>query len=194
MTKYQEEGDSAPDDSVRRLVLAFAVTACLLCVVLALSVYRRREPSKQDGDDAPQPAVATDPKVAERAARRRRKFEILSRRAAKQELANPSRDEWIYVDAQGRPMAYLTSTQTVTVTYNGTSKITVTNTTTTVTTSNDAYATSTRRRSGQAAAPPEQSQQQRHAVALGSTGRDGVLLRDDSEPQKDRKAKTAARR
>ncbi|XP_054932293.1 uncharacterized protein [Dermacentor andersoni] len=202
MTKYQEEDDSAPDDSLRRLVLAFAVTACLLCVVLALSVYRRREPSKQDGDEpasapsssGPQPTGVTDPKAAERAARRRRKFEILRRRSVKQELANPSRDEWIYVDAQGRPVAYLTSTQTVTVTYNGTSKITVTNTTTTVTTSNDAYATSARHRSSQAAAPPEQSQQQRHTMALGSTGGDGVLLRNDSEPQKDRKAKTTTRR
>ncbi|KAL1485144.1 hypothetical protein MTO96_048495 [Rhipicephalus appendiculatus] len=116
-------------------------------------------------------------------ARRRRKLEILRRRAAKQELANPSRNEWIYVDAQGRPLAYLTSKLTVTVTYNGTSRTTVTNTTTTVTTSNDAYATSSRRRGSQTAAAASSQPHHPHGVALGSSGRDGVLVSGDNEPE-----------
>ncbi|KAL1468769.1 hypothetical protein MTO96_041266 [Rhipicephalus appendiculatus] len=127
-------------------------------------------------------------------ARRRRKLEILRRRAAKQELANPSKDEWIYVDAQGRPMAYLTSKQTVTVTYNGTTRTTVTNTTTTVTTSNDAYATSSRRRGSQTAAAAHSQPHQHQGVALGSSGRDGVLVSDDNYPETSSRANKNSRR
>ncbi|KAL3210669.1 hypothetical protein MRX96_008619 [Rhipicephalus microplus] len=132
---------------------------------------------------ASQTTVAPDPKEVEARARRRRKFEILRRRAAKQELTNPSREEWIYVDAQGRPVAYLTSKQTVTVTYNGTTKTTVTNTTTTVTTSNDAYATRSRRRGSQATAAASSRPHKHNGVALGSSGRDGVLVSDGNDPK-----------
>ncbi|KAL1486443.1 hypothetical protein MTO96_031386 [Rhipicephalus appendiculatus] len=126
-------------------------------------------------------------------AHRRRKLVILRRRAVKQELANPSRDEWNSVDAQGRPMAYLTSRQTVTVKYNGTSRTTVTNTTTTVTTSNDAYATSSRRRGSQTAAAVRSQPHQHRGVELGSSGRDGVLVSDDNEPQISSRAKKTSR-
>lgn len=177
-------------------MFAFAVTACLLSVVLILSLSRHREPPKQDDADSPgvsRPKVVPDPKVAEAIARRKRKLAILRRRAAKEELANPARDEWIYVDPQGRPVAYLTSKQTVTITYNGTTKITVTNTTTTVTTSNDAYKTSPRKRGSQAAATREHSPQRRRGLALGSSGSDGILLNDDGEAEMAPRSKATSR-
>ncbi|KAL3207894.1 hypothetical protein MRX96_039435 [Rhipicephalus microplus] len=195
--KLQEDDDGVSDESLQRLVLVFAVTACLLGVVLTLSLTRRRETPVQDDDDsarASQTTVAPDPKEVEARARRRRKFEILRRRAAKQELTNPSREEWIYVDAQGRPVAYLTSKQTVTVTYNGTTKTTVTNTTTTVTTSNDAYATRSRRRGSQATAAASSRPHKHNGVALGSSGRDGVLVSDGNDPKTSSRAKKTSGR
>ncbi|XP_077512354.1 uncharacterized protein LOC144123387 [Amblyomma americanum] len=196
--------DSPSEDSLRRLLLACAVTACLLCVVITVSVYtRKKEASREEAAEAlRQEAAAAEAKAKEHAWRRKRRLQILQRRAAKQRLAVPEKNEWFYVDEQGRMLAHLSSLQTVTVTYNGTTKTTVTNTTTTVTTSNELYKrkqaaatggpreedSSGSRDAGVAAAGARrkprrsgQQQQQPRVTGLGRSGRDGVLLEGDAE-------------
>lgn len=193
--------DSASEDGVRRLLLACAVTACLMCVVITVSMYtRKREspkesPNEEDTEVLRQEAEAAEAKAKEHAWRRKRKLQILQRRAAKRRLAVPEKNEWFYVDAQGRTLAHLSSVQTVTVTYNGTTKTTVTNTTTTVTTSNELYKrkqaataeapredSSDSRDDGVAAArrkPRRSGRRQPRVTGIGRSGRDGVLFEDD---------------